>query len=290
MNGERKAYTNEILIAIENGTLSHAETERRLQALIDAEAHRTDGPANMELIRSCQSLMWELTMPNQRFESHSEINWAAIQKQLKKPERGQRIKSSIIRVTVAVAVFIFLVAGLGGVLHWEWLHGNSSPDGQQYAIHGLEIDAQLISQSIAEHQSNFTTFESRNYSTLQAFLGFDPSIPQQLNCDWQARNFFATITPDMIYISTSYLNNEEPYELILDSFFYTSVENAYITLEQNQTGEKDKINGFEIYLSENQGCSVACWIENNLVLILSGECDYSEIRTILESELGGSKH
>lgn len=287
MSGDHRSYKDQILNAIEDGTLSHEESERRLQELIDSEINRKDGPADMELIDACQSLLWILSNTPQPVALHTEQSLASLQMRLAKRKQRQRVAVITTRAIAIAAIFLVLFVGVGGLLRWEWFSRYSTPDEQQYVIQGYVIDPQIIARSIAEHIDN-VRLETKDYSEVLTFLGFDPCIPQHLVDHWDARNFFVSITPDMIYISTLYLNNDgNARQLTLDSFFCTSVENAYITFEQNQTGKIEMVNDYPVYVSENEGYSVACWLRKNLVLMLSSEGNYSELRTILVSEIGG---
>lgn len=287
MNGDHRSYKDQILNAIEDGTLSHEETERRIQELIDREVNRKDGPANMEVIDACQSLLWLLSKTPQPVALHTEQSLSSLQMRFAKRKQRHRVKVIMTRAIAVAAILLVLSVGAGSLFRWEWFSRYSTPDGQQYVIHGYVIDPQTIALSIAEHIDN-VRLETMDYSAVLTFLGFDPCIPQHLVDHWDARNFFVSITPDMIYISTLYFNNDGyARKLMLDSFLCTSAENAYITFEQNQTGNIEMINDVSVYVSENEGHSVACWLRKNLVLMLSSEGNYSELRTILVSEIGG---
>ena len=52
MNGASSQMIAEIKAAIEKGTLTHSEMERRLEAAIAAEIEKTESPADMFLFAS----------------------------------------------------------------------------------------------------------------------------------------------------------------------------------------------------------------------------------------------
>lgn len=79
MDGERISCTERILSAIEYGKLPNDETERRLCELVEAEVNKTDSKADMELVKACQSLMWQLRTHGEfAYDSHYDENKSKI--------------------------------------------------------------------------------------------------------------------------------------------------------------------------------------------------------------------
>ena len=120
MNGNLRPELGQILRAIDFGDVSHEEIERRLNALIEAEGEKTDGPADMAMIEACQALLMQL------HDCHPDtacIGSAGVQKDEQKPCR----KFIGWRIAIATTVIVLVVGAVG--YRYQWLEGTSTLDG-----------------------------------------------------------------------------------------------------------------------------------------------------------------
>lgn len=286
MHGACGSVKDQILAAIENGKLSREETERRLVALIDAEAAKRDAPADMALVNACEDLLMALhTHGTITFESNMLANQAAVQERRRACRRGKALSRGG-RALAAVAAVIVVLVGVFGGLRWRWLSGSSTPDGQQYVIQQQEIGIETIQRAIAEHTGVMTiTTEDRN--SLVSFLGFEPNVPDVIQEKWVADEYYAIVFPDMIQIGINYTAGEERESLIYAIYCYTALENAYSTFEQDAEGEYKKLRGAKIYEVTNEGRTSLTWIRGATVSRISGDFVLDEGRNIVDKLLGG---
>lgn len=108
----------------------------------------------------------------------------------------KRYRSAALRVgmrtTAVVAAVLVLVVVRDGILNREWLSGNSTDDGQQYAIQGQSIDLGLVEEGVAAGDdkiaSSLTTTE---WGAVVAFLGTESTMPVYLPEGWRVGQYHA---------------------------------------------------------------------------------------------------
>lgn len=286
MNGDRRSHVGQILSAIDNGNLPHNEIERRLESLIEAEFEKVGEPADTELIKECQSLLMQLhnIQPDQKpipaFEKSR-----GYQKALAK--RESRHKHTLaMRTVAAAAVFILILGGFG--IQQQWLSGVSSQDGQQYLVKGRELSTAMIESAIAEHEQ-YAHCSTTDLKEAIDFLGFTPTIPTMLNGEWEPSMFDITIFPDSIqlyvrYTSMHYIDQE----LVYSQTFFTDVENAFLSIEQNADGDKTMLQPVAVYVSQNSSRTILTWRNGLSVNWLSGDSEKSLLIPIVQEIIGGN--
>ena len=181
MDGERKSCTERILSAIEYGKLSNDETERRLCELVEAEVNKTDSEADMELIRACQSLMWQLhTHGDNLYDSHYEENKDRINQRIRRSALISNTVISVGKMMVVAAAVILLFVGV----RFSWFEHSDTPDGQQHVITGQEITVEMVQAAIAENAGRGSV-ETTDLQELREIIGFDPNIPETIDDEWR---------------------------------------------------------------------------------------------------------
>lgn len=287
MNGDCRSVTDQILAAIDYGKLSREETERRLVALIDAEAARQDGPADMARVNACEDLLMAMhTHGTMNFESNLLANQAAVHERCRAWNRRREALGRRGHVLAAVAAAIVVLVGVCGGVRWRWLAGTSTPDGQQYVIQQREIGIETIRRAIAEH-TDMTEITTDDRDRFVSFLGFDPDVPDVIQGKWEANEFYAMFFPDVVQIGIRYAAKEEKKSLVYAMYYYTSLENAYSTFEQDAEGEYIKLRGVNIYETTNEGRTSLTWIKNTTVTHIAGNITLDEGRCIADKLLGG---
>lgn len=270
MDGERKAYTERILNAIEYGKLPNDETERRLSELIEAEVNKTDAEADMELIKACQSLMWQLhTHGELPYDSHYDENKAKIDKLLRRNVLVSNAAKSVGKMLAAAAAVVFVVLGLRGDLHWNWLEQDDTFDQQQHIIAGNEIGVELIQSAIAESVDE-GVIQFAEIDQLPETLSFIP-IPEELNEEWSFQQVVGTITPEMVRLDIQYENSITERGLFYTVILFTSADDAYFAFEQSATGETINLLDQEVYVADNMDRMNFCWTKGLCVAQITGD-------------------
>lgn len=289
MNGSRGSAVKQILKAIEFGTLPADETQRRLIELIQKEANRTDGPADDELVSACLDLMERF---QDRMQMNDEKQIAALNQRIAeaihKKQQSQERRRTVFRAVGAIAAVLVLIVGIGVPLRLTWFESQSTPDEQQHIVMGHEITVDMVASAIAENEtkepivvSDFTEFEKH--------LGFDPRIPSKLDDEWVADYGSIRFFSGYIQIVAIYLHTEKPEKSVTCTIsYYTDIEFAYFSFEQNREGNKVHIKDTEVYVSDNMERSTACWYNTNAYMWLSGNMTADELLSMVFDLIGGS--
>ncbi len=284
MDGERISYTERILNAIEYGKLPSDETERRLCALIEAEVTRTDSEADMELIKACQSLMWQLHSHGETpYDSHYDANKAKIAQRLHRGERFASAAKSVGRIVAAAAAVVLVVLGLRGDLQWSWLEHDDTADQQQHIISANEVGVELIQKAIAEHGSVSQTRVTTPAELTEKF-SFIP-MPQKFGETWEFS--FADISVSNLYIcvDAQYVNVTTQSTVIYTTIIFTDAEEAYYTFEQSASGESSLVDDYQVYVATNMHRSGMCWTDGLAFMQISGEFQEEEGILIIQNIL-----
>lgn len=287
MNGDRGAAVKQILKAIRFGTLPTDETQRRLMELIQKEANRTDGPADEKLISACMELM-------ERFQGREykedEARIAALNQRIaasiQRKQRGQNRRRTAFRVVSAIAAVLVLIVGIGLPLRWIWFESWSTPDEQQHVIMGHEITVDMVASAIAENEAKEPIVVS-DFSEFEEHLGFDPGIPSILGDEWIADYGSTQCFSGYIQIVVKYVHTEIPQKSIACTInYFTDIEYAYFSFEQNCEGEQMSIQGVDVYLSNNVERNSATWYNNNMYAQVVGLVSSEEVVELLLRLLG----
>ncbi len=284
MNGERKSCTKRILSAIEYGKLPNDETERRLNALIEAEVNKTDSAADMELMKACQSLLWQLhTHGRIPYESHYYENKAQIAKRIKREALATKTAKSVGRLLTAAAAIVFVIFGLRGDLQWRWLEQKNTYDQQQRIITGNEAGVELVQKAIAEH-IDIGRIRVTTPQELAEYISFVP-IPQTLNEAWEFSFADISVSPMYISIDAHYVNTPMQTTVTYSTVLFTDVAEAYYTLEQSAAGDSLVVEGHQVYVTANMHRTMICWTDGLAFVQISGECQEQEGLLIVQNLL-----
>lgn len=266
MDGERKSCTERILSAIEYGKLSNNETERRLCELVEVEVNKTDSEADMELIRACQSLMWQLhTHGDNLYDSHYDANKARIDQRIRSKASIVNTAKAVAKTLVAAAAVMLLFVGI----RFSWFEHSDTPDGQQHVITGQEITVEMVQAAIAENAGKGSV-ETTDLQELREIVGFDPQIPETIDDEWRVNACSVWFARNCIQVTVTYVSAEARDACISYVIgYYSDVSEAQTTLEQSSVGNDTNIAGVQVYISSNIESQVACWNKENAVYELS---------------------
>ncbi len=289
MNGEGETAVKQILLAIENGALPPDETQRRLMELIQKEANRTDVPADEKLISACMDLM-ERLQGREPVEDGARI--AALNQRIadaiQKKKRNQERWRTTFRTVGAIAAVVVLLVGIGVPLRWTWVESWSTPDEQQRVIMGHEITVDMVASAIAENEAKEPIVIS-DFSEFEKHLGFDPGIPSTLCNDWIADYGIIRFFSGYIRVVAMYVDSVHSEKSITCTInYFTDVEYAYFSFEQNKEGNKVQLGNIEIYVSDNINRATVCWYNSNMYVWLSGDVTTEELSVLISDLIGGA--
>lgn len=275
-----------ILAAIQEGCLTVEEIRRRLIAAIDLEYTKGD-QANIKLIEACENLLWELEFSNKpRPASCKAQLHRFLELEFERRERKSRHRRMLLRTVAVSAACLLIFLSAGNILHWTWFEDASTPDGQQYMVQGHEITVQMVESAIAEHQDS--VYDIEDIDQLQAHLSFDPGVPQNVLSQFTLQECRLFFFPSMIQINAYYGNSREnAYAISYILNLYSDVENAFISIEQNDKGDYIDINNQRIYLTENTEYSVANWQTGNSIHSVSISNVIQDTQEVIIDILGG---
>ena len=278
MDGERKSYTERILSAIEYGKLPNDETERRVRELVEEEVDKTDSEADLELIKACQSLMWQLhTHGEIPYDSHYNASKTRIERRLRQKDViSNAAKLGCKTLTAAAAVILLLVG-----VRISWFEHSDTPDSQQHVITGQEITIEVVQAAIAENVGRGSV-ETTDLKELREIIGFDPQIPETLNDGWNLSVCTAWFLRNSVQVTIKYNNvYSSDEELICAVTYFTNVDDGDLTFEQSAKGESIMIGDEKVYLTQNIDHYVACWQTNNIIIEVNGNMNKSVFLKIL---------
>ena len=286
MGGQKKTSIIRILELIEYGSIPQNEAVHRLEALLQSEIERKDKAADMELVEACEELLWQIgTQGRLKFEDKRKENQAALMRRLERKRRRAVALRVVTRATAVVAAILVLAVLGDGILNREWLSGNSTDDGQQYAIQGQSIDPGLVEEGIATGDDDTAdSLTTTDWRAVVAFLGMEPALPAHLPEGWRVGHYHAIRFDDELILNISYINEADPTATMMFLWdHYFSVEAANLALEQNKDGELIEIGGIRVYRSSNIEKNRFVWIDGMTVCSLTTTCDAKDAEAVIST-------
>lgn len=284
MNGDSSHLIAEIKTAIEKGTLTHSEMERRLEAAIAVEIAKTDSPADMERVRACQSLLWELdTHGKEAFVDDTELSLAAFKaKQMKRINAKEKAHRFAVRTIAVAAAILLVVFGIDTLFRREGLKGGQSPDEQQYIVDGYAFDPGFVDEGKADNNpTQSQTITTTSLDEAVAVLGYTPLMPVWIPEGWHVESFYVR-KASIITFSIRYQGGQE--ELLrFSSVTYPDVERATHEFEQAKSGMEIMSNGWSVYTSINVDRTVVVWQDGLTCYSITGPITMDEMLKIINS-------
>ena len=268
--------------SIATGEMTGSELVRRLQMMIQQEISKPEKEVDTEFIEACSSLI-EHVYPAiaERPEGYYEEQEAKFKLRLQQKEK-ERKRQRILRPAIAFAAVLVIVFLSVGSIRFHWFTMESTPDQQQVIIQGHEVSVDMVEKAIAEHQKE-GYFQAKSISELSKYLGFDleylSGIPEQ----WEVSEASTIINQEYITVFIRFINldNEN------SSFQYTinwlvNYSDSYYSIEQNENGYFKKINGIDVYYSNNTNSSSCSWVRNNSIHVITAQYISDEIESVVE--------
>ena len=272
-----------------SGKTTYDDIVKRLTRAIESK-YLKESPS-IEFIDSCEDLLWKIeTEGKQKFVSVSDRYLGAIEQHVEISAQDQMKRSPamgfakcIALISAAFAILIFFTRG---AIHFEWFTQHSSTDEQQYIIQGHDIDIDIISKSIAEH-NEYDMLQTTAWDEFIDFLGFVPSIVKPEVLDALETQYIAFIEPGVIMLYVQYTNAEKGIEVLMTIQYFTNMNDAYFVMEQDTKGTEKNIANQSVYVSTNLDNQSFMWLDENAVYWLSGTFEADSGFTIIRELLGG---
>ncbi len=193
-----------ILKELEYGSLSAAETELRLNRLIDRELSRPlEAPVNTTLIDLCSALILRLHGTEPMTKSADAMT-AAVLKRLEQ-EGKKSSRRHWLRPIAAAAVLALIAAGSLGQIHFHWFTGHSSQSQHEYIIEGHEINTGKTAEAYPDEKTrNVLTITSSSIDYLLTYLKFDPHLPADIGGTWLPVKYNAEMDPEYVEAACAY--------------------------------------------------------------------------------------
>lgn len=266
MSGGNQMLLDQIKEAIENGTLTQEEIERRLKAAIETEFVQQGHPADSEFLNLCLDLLGQIqTGGHYEYVSHMEESKAAVTEKYQRYMRAKRIRGVATRVATVAAIVILLV---GVVFQKSWFSGHSTPDEQQYVIQGHTISAGT--NGIADNNSDESTdiFTTSDIQLAYSRSHLAPNVPADPGFTYDNVEY-TVITSNPYYIfSVVYTDNDHNIILRYNVKQYrnTSSYDVQLAFEQDKSGEDIMLlSKIPAYSTENIGRYQIVWLDKDSV-------------------------
>lgn len=283
-NGTANYKLHAIMVAVENGTLTKEEINRRLSCAISEEYQKNPSDRDTQFIMACETLLYEMHTGKPYVSRKEEYEQALFGSIDRKPENHTKHSSRTLwRMALVTCAMLILLVAADILLHREWLQGISTEDEQQYIIAGKEINPNTIPNGVADEKTNTVSIHTTDLGQIKALLGFLPSMPSVDIEGWSSSGYSAVISASSKSFSATYVNSNSQNELLFNIRYYTDVESAQNWLEQNKQGEILRLGGKEIYFGANYDNNICSWSDGAVCYSLFGPISQEQLIKIITS-------
>lgn len=266
--------------------LTYPQIRERLETLIEHEYSKEGGP-DVDLVIACEDLLWQLGTDNAPFVTHENEYKEAIRNRIEASHRTRQIKKPVLRFVAALAVVVLLLGGAEAFLHREWLEQTDTEDQQQHIVQGFTVDPELVAKAIAD-ENDIKNLSTTDYQEVRNFLGFDLPRVVFIN-NWEPEYYFLIIQPTHIQVVILYTQKDnQQTQLVLDLKLFASIENAFVSFEQEQNGAIETVNNVCVYFSKNAGDNIAVWTMKNCVYWINSKIEIDMLKDIVQQLIGGN--
>ncbi len=272
MNGVSGRTAAKILTAIENGALPAAETERRLENLVEAEIAREDAPADMELIDACEDLL----LAFQSVENQKLVK-AILAQPTKSIKRRRNEKTRThkgdmarrIRRIACAGAGVFVLVCCANMVRLQWLSGTSSEDEQQYIIQGKGIEPNSVAGADGARGEGPISFSTGDLQTALDALDFVPQIPTYVPAGLTSNAYSVNKVSRYTVFAIEYVDSETETRMSYGAISYADLDDLRVALEQNREGNEIEIDGSLVYVTENYERTICVWTEDSILYMLT---------------------
>ena len=279
MNGVSSRTAAKILTAIENGTLPAAETERRLQNLIEAEIEREDAPANLELIDACEDLLLAFQSEENKKLVKAILAQPAKSLKRRRNEKTRTHKGGMARRFRRIACAgagIFILVFCADRVRLQWLSGTSTEDEQQYIIRGNEFKPNSIAEADGTRSEGTISFSTGDLQTALDALDFAPQIPAYVPEGLTPNTYSVNKISRYTVFGIEYVDSDRKTIINYEAISYKNIVELQVALEQSKEGNIIEVDGSMVYVTKNFERTVCAWSKDAILYTLT-ICD-SEIK------------
>ncbi len=271
--------------ALQDGTLTKYDMERRVEAVIEAELGKDE--ADMALVDACEKLLWEInTHGEQPFVSPRERILAGLREQEEAKEKPFSVGKSRVRLAVVMALAAMLLFLIVSPFSSRWFQSDSTPDEQQFIVQGNEITVEMVQAALAEHSetADDIVYSYKELRNIVPFLPVKSPFEEKWAFEWGEARFYRNRIEIVQNYSYNYLHSQR--SLTFQMICCGSLEEAFITFEQSYSGNKTLIDNRDVYVTQNEEKISMVWMKDNNILSIGCNDKYDEtirlVRILLE--------
>lgn len=281
-NGSANYKLQAIKEALKNGSITKEQLFTRLSNAVEQEYQKPVSEQDVAFLFACQDILDEMRT-GKVYVSRKEECKKALKQCLSQEVRHRSKKQNVLwRGALAAVALIVLAVGVEMLLHREWLEGASTDDGQQYVVQGQEMDPGIISEGIADNEPHIGELTTTNLDEAIKFLGFEPDLPTWMPEGWNVENYYVAAVSDSLKIITNYVTPDVQIVAFSQTRFL-SIEDAFLSFEQNQEGTLFQIDKIEVYSAQNLERNRYTWKMNEDIFSLSGVINDLEATQMITS-------
>ena len=281
-NGSANYKLQAIKEALKNGSITKEQLFTRLSNAVEQEYQKPVSEQDVAFLSACQDILDEMRT-GKVYVSRKEECKKALKQCLSQEVRHRSKKQNVLwRGALAAFALIVLAVGVEMLLHREWLEGASTDDGQQYVVQGQEMDPGIISDGIADNEPRTGELTTTNLDEAIKFLGFEPDLPTWMPEGWNVENYYVAAVSDSLKIITNYVTPDVQIVAFSQTRFL-SIEDAFLSFEQNQEGTLFQIDKIEVYSAQNLERNRYTWKMNEDIFSLSGVINDLEATQMITS-------
>ena len=267
---------------VESGELTFGELCLRLRVAIDSELRKPTAEIDRDFLNSCQDLLDRLTLSEKYVSKQPQYERELVRYVEKRRKMETLRKRAFTAVGVLVALIVLFVVG-DGILHREWLVGDSSKDLQQYEVVGKVVDPNMLEKGKAAKTVEPREVSTKNLEEAESVLGFSPLVPAWYPEGWSLDTYVAARNENWqcFYAAFSSMHHDKLLTYTISK--YDKTEEAQNFFEQSEKGQRLLINGWDVYVATNIDELIAIWLDGNCCYALFGALSEDEMVTIIES-------
>lgn len=277
--------------SILDGRLTQVQIHRILALEIDKELSKPLEEIDMEYVNACQNFLECMSKEKaSQTTSHSEKNYAAIQKKLHNT-RSHFSKKKALRIAIVSVCILVVFFSADILLTARRIDTSLSPDHDQFIVQGTVASPNTIDKAEADACGDeIQSLSTDSWPEMVAFLGFEPSMPTWLPDGWIFDQYDCYIMENSSDLLVTYLNKETSELLQYSVIFYHGSDVVRIEYEQNPTGgEQLYINGYDVNINNNLESAVAIWNDGQYISSLNGPITKEILIAIVNSINSGEK-
>ena len=123
---------------------------------------------------------------------------------------------------------------------------------------------------VSERKSDNRQLQTTDAAEAIAFLGFDPGVPLSFGDCYTIGKFYINVNPYETFVRVAYAKNgtlTDPAPAFVSLRYFADMEEARLSLQQDEEGESITICGVSVYRYTNSGWHNYSWTRDNMVAL-----------------------